>query len=306
MTEKDNIQELLREKLQYHEVTPPDAVWQNVSNSLSNVAATSGAAAGTSTLLLKVAAAVIGVSGLGIATYLLVQDDIPVKEKTTSIQIDEEKESQETKTSEPESNDLLVIEAEDKSAIKSTKESNVTENTVEYIEVIALEEQSIIVEENELEPQNTPAEVPASNNEPAAAIEEVMENPLPPAPIEEPASIVSENSEEEIQEMPEVENQEETDTEVEEEVTLPNIFTPNNDGANDFFEINISEKQDFQIVVINHMNKVVFQSSSVDFRWDGMLPSGEPAPSGNYVYFISAKTMSGKDFVKSSKLRIQR
>ena len=119
------------------------------------------------------------------------------------------------------------------------------------------------------------------------AIEEVTENPLPQAPIEEPALVVSESSEEEIQEMPEVENQEETFTETEEEVTLPNIFTPNNDGANDFFEINISEKQDFQIVVINHMNKVVFQSSSVDFRWDGMLPSGEPAPTGNYVYFIS-------------------
>ena len=51
MIEKDNIQELLQEKLQSHEVTPPDAVWQNVSSSLSNVAATSGAAAGTSTLL---------------------------------------------------------------------------------------------------------------------------------------------------------------------------------------------------------------------------------------------------------------
>ena len=112
MTEKDNIQELLREKLHSHEVTPPDAVWQNVSNSLSNVAATSGAAAGASTLL-KVAVAVIGVSGLGIATYFLVQDDIPAKEKTTSIQRDEEIESQETKTTEPESNDVLVIETED-------------------------------------------------------------------------------------------------------------------------------------------------------------------------------------------------
>ena len=139
------------------------------------MAATSGAAAGASTLL-KVAVAVIGVSGLGIATYFLVQDDISAKEKTTSIQIDEEIESQETKTSEPESIDVLVIEAEDKSKIKSSKESNVTENTVEYIEVIAIEEQSIVVEENELEPQNTPTEVSTSNNEPATAIEEVTEN----------------------------------------------------------------------------------------------------------------------------------
>ena len=56
---------------------------------------------------------------------------------------------------ERESNDVLVIEMEDKSAIKSTKESNVTENTVENKEAIVFEEQSIIVEENKLEPSNT-------------------------------------------------------------------------------------------------------------------------------------------------------
>ena len=80
MTEKDNIQELLREKLQSHEVTPPDAVWQNVSNSLSNVAATSGAAAGASTLL-KVAVAVIGVSGLGITPTSWFKMTFPPKKK---------------------------------------------------------------------------------------------------------------------------------------------------------------------------------------------------------------------------------
>ncbi len=301
MIEKDNIQELLQEKLQSHEVTPPDAVWQNVSSSLSNVAATSGAAAGTSTLL-KIAAAVIGVSGLGIATYFMVQDDIPTKEKTSSIQIEEEIESQETKTSEPE-NKVIEIEENENLSVLETPDFNQPENIVEEI---AVEEESIVLQENELELVENPTEVIPTNTEQVDVREEVVENPSPSTQIEEPVSVSSESSDEEAQEMPNVEDQEETFTEAEEEVTLPNIFTPNNDGANDFFEINIGEKQDFQIVVINHMNKVVFQSNSVDFRWDGMLPSGDPAPSGNYVYFISAKTMSGKDFVKSSKLRIQR
>ena len=301
MIEKDNIQELLQEKLQSHEVTPPDAVWQNVSSSLSNVAATSGAAAGTSTLL-KIAAAVIGVSGLGIATYFMVQDDIPTKEKTSSIQIEEEIESQETKTSEPENKVIEIEENENRSVIE-TPDFDQPESIVEER---AVEEESIALQENELELTENPTEVIPTNTEQVEVREEVVENPSPSTQIEEPVSVSSESSDEEAQEMPNVEDQEETFTEAEEEVTLPNIFTPNNDGANDFFEINIGEKQDFQIVVINHMNKVVFQSNSVDFRWDGMLPSGDPAPSGNYVYFISAKTMSGKDFVKSSKLRIQR
>ena len=301
MIEKDNIQELLQEKLQSHEVTPPDAVWQNVSSSISNVAATSGAAAGTSTLL-KIAAAVIGVSGLGIATYFMVQDDSPTKEKTSFIQIDEEIEPQETKTSDPE-NKVIEIEENENLSVLETPDFNQPKNIVEEI---AVEEESIVLQENELELVENPTEVIPTNTEQVEFREEVVENPSPSTQIEEPSSVASESSDEQIQEMPELEIQEETLTEVEEEVTLPNIFTPNNDGANDFFEINIGEKQDFQIVVINHMNKVVFQSNSVDFRWDGMLPSGEPAPSGNYVYFISAKTMSGKDFVKSSKLRIQR
>ena len=301
MIEKDNIQELLREKLQSHEVTPPDAVWQNVSSSLSNVAATSGAAAGTSTLL-KIAAAVVGVSGLGIATYFMVQDDIPTKEKTSSIQIDEEIELQETKTSESE-NKVIEIEENENLSVIETPDFNQPER---FVEEIAVEEETIVLQENELELVENPTEVIPTNTEQVDVREEVVENPSPSTQIEEPVSVSSESSDEEAQEMPNVEDQEETFTEAEEEVTLPNIFTPNNDGANDFFEINIGEKQDFQIVVINHMNKVVFQSNSVDFRWDGMLPSGDPAPSGNYVYFISAKTMSGKDFVKSSKLRIQR
>ena len=301
MIEKDIIQELLQEKLQSHEVTPPDAVWQNVSSSLSNVAATSGAAAGTSTLL-KIAAAVIGVSGLGIATYFMVQDDIPTKEKTSSIQIEEEIESQETKTSEPENKVIEIEENENRSVIE-TPDFDQPESIVEEI---AVEEESIALQENELELTENPTEVIPTNTEQVEVREEVVENPSPSTQIEEPVSVSSESLDEEVQEMPEVENQEETYTEAEEEVTLPNIFTPNNDGANDFFEINLSDKQDFQIVVINHLNKVVFQSNSVDFRWDGILPSGDPAPSGNYVYFISAKTMSGKDFVKSSKLRIQR
>lgn len=299
MIEKDNIQELLQEKLQSHEVTPSDAVWQNVSSSLSNVAATSGAAAGTSTIL-KIAAALIGVSGLGIATYFMVQDDIPTKEKISKIQLDEEIESQETKTSEPEHKVIEIEEKENFTDIEIPK-FNKSESIVEEI---AVEQGTMIVQENEVELEVIPTEVIPANTKQDEVREEVVDNPSPQ--IEELVTVTSVISDDQAQETSEVENLEEKFTEEEEEVTLPNIFTPNNDGVNDFFELNIGEKQDFQIVVINHMNKVVFQSNSVDFRWDGMLLSGEPVPPGNYVYFISAKSMSGKDFIKSSKLRIQR
>ena len=169
MIEKDNIQELLQEKLQSHEVTPPDAVWQNVSSSLSNVAATSGAAAGTPTLL-KIAAAVIGVSGLGIATYFMVQDDIPTKEKTSSIQIEEEIESQETKTSEPE-NKVIEIEENENLSVIETPDFNQPES---FVEEIAVEEETIVLQENELKLVENPTEVIPTNTEQVDVGEEVV------------------------------------------------------------------------------------------------------------------------------------
>ena len=93
---------------------------------------------------------------------------------------------------------------------------------------------------------------------------------------------------------------------IEEEIILPNVFTPNGDRVNDVFEIEIGEKLEFQIVVLNQLNQVIFKSSDSAFKWDGTMLNGEPAPSGNYVYFLSAKNMNGDDFVKSSMLLIQR
>ena len=88
MIEKDDIQDLLREKLQSHEVTPSDAVWKNVSSSLSSAAASSAAAG--SSIIFKAAVAVIGVSGLGIATYFVLQEDEVAKPTTlSSIQLDQ-------------------------------------------------------------------------------------------------------------------------------------------------------------------------------------------------------------------------
>ena len=298
MIEKDNIQDLLREKLQSHEVTPSDAVWKNVSSSLSSAAASSAAAG--SSIIFKAAVAVIGVSGLGIATYFVLQEEEVAKPTTlSSIQLDQNEESD----AEIES---IVVNSKDAVEVLNEEETNPVPvelnmkvaRSTEIEKIATPTEESFIAETVDPTPtepsvsieQNTSPVVNASNStsEETVIVEEVVE-------IEE--ELVETIEEPEIEERVE---------DVEENISLPNIFTPNNDGANDFFAIEMSEKLDFQIVVIDQTNTVIFQSNDKNFRWDGTMMSGEPAPSGNYVYFLSAKTMSGKDFVKSSKLRIQR
>jgi gliding motility-associated-like protein len=69
--------------------------------------------------------------------------------------------------------------------------------------------------------------------------------------------------------------------------TPPNVFTPNNDGANDFFQIpNLPAdncKYEFKsIEVFNRWGRPVFYSQIRDFQWSGL-----GFPTGVYFYLIN-------------------
>lgn len=70
------------------------------------------------------------------------------------------------------------------------------------------------------------------------------------------------------------------------EVAPINVFTPNNDGKNDFFSLadlpgdNCSERFE-RVVVYNRWGTAVFRDTSRDFRW-----YGSDAPAGEYFYLI--------------------
>jgi gliding motility-associated-like protein len=67
---------------------------------------------------------------------------------------------------------------------------------------------------------------------------------------------------------------------------LPNIFTPNDDGYNDFwipFPYDFVEKIDLQ--VFNRWGKVVFQTQDPEIRWDGRhYQNGQEVAEGVYFY----------------------
>jgi gliding motility-associated-like protein len=71
------------------------------------------------------------------------------------------------------------------------------------------------------------------------------------------------------------------------EYELPNVFTPNGDGKNDFF-IPIQPYRDvdsIDLVIINRWGEKVFTSSDPDIKWNGVhRTSGELVSSGVYFY----------------------
>ncbi len=83
-----------------------------------------------------------------------------------------------------------------------------------------------------------------------------------------------------------------TDEDCDHAVFIPNVFTPDGDGINDFFEIK-AKGIDFQkVVVYNRFGQVVFESSDPEFRWEGGHGT-KPAENGVYLYLIQYAVRAG-------------
>ncbi len=73
---------------------------------------------------------------------------------------------------------------------------------------------------------------------------------------------------------------------------IPNVFTPNGDGANDYFQVKALSLKSFSGKIMNRWGRVVFEwtdSRTFENGWDGTyMNGGKPEPSGTYYYVISA------------------
>lgn len=80
-------------------------------------------------------------------------------------------------------------------------------------------------------------------------------------------------------------------------VDIPNVFTPNGDSENDFFKlINAENLNHLEVIILNRWGNVVFESSDVDFKWNGTIHnSGENCTEGTYFYKINLTDLNGKE-----------
>jgi gliding motility-associated-like protein len=67
---------------------------------------------------------------------------------------------------------------------------------------------------------------------------------------------------------------------------IPNTFTPNEDGINDFWIIQYIESYpNARVQIFNRYGQQVFESRGYDKPWDGNY-KGKPLPFGTYYYVI--------------------
>lgn len=80
---------------------------------------------------------------------------------------------------------------------------------------------------------------------------------------------------------------------------IPNVFTPNDDGINDEFEIQLGQRleQCSDIKIWNRWGELVFESRDQHHTWDGRTFSGEVCAQGVYFFVLSVNGITYKGHV---------
>ena len=78
--------------------------------------------------------------------------------------------------------------------------------------------------------------------------------------------------------------------------TIPNVFSPNNDGNNDVFFIESTGVTNLDMQIYNRWGMLMFETSDINATWDGRTNSGAVCPEGTYFYIIKITTDKTETF----------
>lgn len=89
------------------------------------------------------------------------------------------------------------------------------------------------------------------------------------------------------------------------EIYIPNVFTPNNDGKNDVFLVYGTTISSVKMNIYTQWGQLIFQVNSTTTGWDGTY-KGIAQPSGVYVYMIEAESSDGTKVMKKGTVTLIR
>ena len=80
---------------------------------------------------------------------------------------------------------------------------------------------------------------------------------------------------------------------VEDVLDCPNVFTPNDDGFNDYFMVSSNGISVYKLEVFTQSGILVFRAEAPILIWDGRNLSGQKLSAGTYFYIIKPVSGSG-------------
>lgn len=87
---------------------------------------------------------------------------------------------------------------------------------------------------------------------------------------------------------------------------IPNVFSPNNDGLNDYFgPVTDGFLHDYQMTIFNRWGQSLYITNKLNARWDGTI-SGAAADVGTYHYYITARCTDGTVLARKGTVMLVR
>ena len=80
---------------------------------------------------------------------------------------------------------------------------------------------------------------------------------------------------------------------VEGSLYIPNAFTPNGDGINDFFGPEAIDVSKYSLKIFNRWGEIIFTSNNLKNGWDGTF-KGKTVQNDVYVYQLNYEFNTGK------------
>ncbi|MEC9186934.1 MAG: gliding motility-associated C-terminal domain-containing protein, partial [Bacteroidota bacterium] len=75
------------------------------------------------------------------------------------------------------------------------------------------------------------------------------------------------------------------------DIYYPNVFTPNSDGENDLFIVEVPGRinQCTELIIYNRFGEIQFISTGNNLKWDGRNNVGLELPNGKYFFTLNVK-----------------
>ena len=85
---------------------------------------------------------------------------------------------------------------------------------------------------------------------------------------------------------------------------VPNIISPNGDGANDFFKIKYEGVSDVSLLrIYNRWGELIFETRNIETLWDGTF-KGEKLNPGVYIYYFEGHCLDNKPFTRTGNITL--
>jgi gliding motility-associated-like protein len=91
------------------------------------------------------------------------------------------------------------------------------------------------------------------------------------------------------------------------DIELPNVFTPNGDGNNDYFQMLFyGGLSSFECIIVNRWGITVREFTNPAFQWDGTDEKGDIMEEGVYFYVARTVTNAGDEIEKHGLVHLVR